>query len=149
MLQKKTMKPITVTTTISAPIAKVWEQWNKPEHIVHWAFASDDWEAPSAENDLRVGGAFKTVMAAKDKSGSFDFTGTYTNIVPNQLIEYDMTRAPHEQVSRHVKILFTETPEGVQLTETFDPENENTEEMQKNGWQSILDNFKKYVESNK
>ena len=74
------MNTITVQTTVKAPIEKVWECWNKPEHITGWAFASDDWETPSAENDLRVGGKFKTAMAAKDKSASFDFTGTYTQV---------------------------------------------------------------------
>src|SRR5688572_16725266 len=99
--------PITVQTRISAPIAKVWERWNKPEHISGWAFASEDWEAPAAENDLRAGGKFKTVMAAKDKSSSFDFTGTYTAVKENELIEYDMDDA------RHVKVEFQETPNGV------------------------------------
>lgn len=72
--------PISVETIVKAPIAKVWEYWNKPEHIVKWAFAADDWEAPAAENDIRTGGKFKTVMAAKDKSVSFDFAGIYTNV---------------------------------------------------------------------
>jgi uncharacterized protein YndB with AHSA1/START domain len=77
---------ITVQTVVKAPIAKVWECWNKPEHITDWAFASDDWEAPAAENDLRIGGKFKTTMAAKDKSSSFDFTGTYTAVRENDLL---------------------------------------------------------------
>ena len=110
---------ITVKTVINAPITKVWECWNKPEHITGWAFASDDWEAPAAENDLREGGRFKTVMAAKDKSSSFDFTGTYTAVKDNELVEYDMDDG------RHVKVEFVETPEGVKVTEIFDPENEN------------------------
>lgn len=134
-------KAITVQTIIKAPMSKVWEYWNKPEHIKKWAFASDDWEAPAAENDLRTGGKFKTVMAAKDKSSSFDFGGVYTTVKEHKLIEYDMDDG------RHVKVEFTELPEGVKITETFDPENENSEEMQRSGWQAILDNFKKYVES--
>lgn len=133
--------PITVETTVKAPISKVWEYWNKPEHITKWAFASDDWEAPAAENDLRVGGAFKTVMAAKDKSTSFDFTGIYTAVEEYKRIEYDFG-------DRHTKITFTEVPEGVKVIETFDPENENSEELQRGGWQAILDNFKKHVENN-
>jgi uncharacterized protein YndB with AHSA1/START domain len=132
---------ITVRTSVNAPIEKVWECWNKPEHIKRWAFASDDWEAPAAENDVQVGGKFKTVMAAKDKSASFDFAGTYTAVKEHELIEYDMDDG------RHVKVVFEETPEGVRVTETFDPENENPEEVQRNGWQAILGNFKKYVES--
>src|SRR4051812_35796280 len=105
--------PITVQTTINAPIANVWEHWNKPESITGWAFASDDWEAPAAENDLQVGGKFKTTMAAKDKPASFDLTGTYTAVTEHALIEYDMDGAD----SRHVKIEFAETPEGTQITE--------------------------------
>ncbi len=171
------MNPITIQTVVKAPIAKVWECWNKPEHITGWAFASDDWEAPSAENDLRVGGKFKTRMQAKDPStgstgspqaGSgqaegFDFTGTYIVVRENELIEYDMDESlslkGEKGMKRHVKVEFSakggsafggkETPEGVQITTTFDPENENSEEMQRQGWQAILDNFKKYVENKK
>lgn len=132
---------ITVETIVKAPIAKVWEGWNNPERIVKWAFASNDWEAPKAENDLREGGKFTTTMAAKDKSESFDFAGVYTAVKEHELIEYDMDDG------RHVKVEFTELPEGVKVRETFDPEHENSEEVQKSGWQAILDNFKKYVES--
>lgn len=135
---------ITVETIVKAPVHKVWEYWNKPEHITHWAFASDDWEAPFAENDLRPGGRFKTTMAAKDKSASFDLTGTYTAIKEHELIEYDMDGDDH----RHVKVEFKEVPEGVKITVTFDPENENPIEMQRGGWQAISNNFKKYTESN-
>jgi uncharacterized protein YndB with AHSA1/START domain len=135
--------PITVEAVVNAPLAKVWDAWNKPEHITKWAFADDTWEAPSAENDIRTGGKFKTVMAARDKSAQFDFTGTYTNVVDNSLIEYDMDG----EDKRHVKIEFSETPEGTKIVETFDPEQENTEELQRAGWQGILNNFKKYVEA--
>ncbi len=132
---------ITIETIINAPIEKVWEFWTQPERIMNWAFASDDWEAPAAENDLRVGGKFSTTMAAKDKSASFDFNGVYTEVKEHALIEYDM------EDGRHVKIEFTKTPEGVQVIESFEAENENSEKMQRAGWQSILDNFKKLVES--
>ena len=132
---------ITVETTVKAPLSKVWEYWNKPEHIIHWAFASDDWEAPAAERDLRVGGNFKTTMAAKDKSASFDITGIYTVVKQNELIEYDMSDG------RHVKEEFIGDPEGVRILVTFDPENENPVEMQRDGWQAISNNFKKYVEA--
>jgi uncharacterized protein YndB with AHSA1/START domain len=135
------MHSITVRTNVKAPIDKAWEYWNKPERITHWAFASDDWEAPTAENDVRVGGKFKIAMAARDKSSAFDFTGTYTAIKENELIEYDLDDG------RHVKVEFVQSPDGVKITETFDPENENPEEAQRAGWQAILDNFKKYVES--
>jgi uncharacterized protein YndB with AHSA1/START domain len=89
---------ITVESIIRAPIEKVWKFWTKPDHIVHWTFASDDWEAPAAENDIRVGGKFKTVMAAKNKSTSFDFTGKYTNVIENELIEYDLDDGRHVKV---------------------------------------------------
>lgn len=134
-------KPITVQTIVNAPIEKVWEYWNGPKHIPGWAFASDDWEAPAAENDLRVGGKFKTVMAAKDGSSSFDFVGVYTAIKEHELIEYIMDDG------RKVKIEFVQTPDGVKVMEIFDPENENIDEVQRSGWQAILDNFKKYVEA--
>jgi len=133
---------ITVQSVVKAPIEKVSEFWTKPEHIVHWAFASDDWEAPAAENYLRVGGRFKTTMAAKDRTTSFDFTGVYTNVKEHELIEYDIDDG------RHVEVEFRELPEGVKITETFEPENENPEKMQRSGWQAILDNFKKYAEAN-
>ncbi len=136
------MNPITVQTLVNTRIEKVWQFWNEPQHITNWAFASDDWEAPAAQNDLRVGGRFSTIMAAKDKSASFDFNGVYTKVDNHELIEYTMDD------SRKVSIKFKTTPEGVQVTETFDPENENSEELQRGGWQAILNNFKKYVEAN-
>jgi uncharacterized protein YndB with AHSA1/START domain len=120
---------------------RVWECWNKPEHITGWAFASDDWEAPAAENDLRVGGRFKTTMAAKDKSSSFDFGGAYTDIKEHRLIEYDMDDG------RHVKVEFVQSSNGVEIKETFEPENTFPENVQRSGWQAILDNFKKYAEA--
>jgi uncharacterized protein YndB with AHSA1/START domain len=130
---------ITVETTVKAPIEKVWKYWNEPEHITKWAFASDDWEAPSAENDLRVGGKFKTVMAAKDKSTQFDMAGVYTAVEEKALIEYEFG-------DRKAKIVFEVVPEGVHIIESFDPEHLNSEERQRAGWQAILDNFKKHVE---
>lgn len=135
-------QPITVQSVVKAPVAKVWKFWTEPEHVMRWAFASDEWEAPAADNDLRVGGRFKTTMAAKDKSASFDFTGVYTGIKEHRLIEYNIDDG------RHVKVEFAESPEGVKITETFEPENENPENMQRSGWQAILDNFKKYAEAN-
>lgn len=154
MLQKKVLllllyinhmqqEPIVVQAIISAPIEKVWECWNTPDDITGWAFASNDWEAPRADNDLRPGGRFSTRMQAKDGSAGFDFSGTYTAVTEHERIEYDMDDR------RHVKTVFVEVPDGVEITTTFDPETENPIEMQKAGWQAILDNFKKYVESKK
>lgn len=140
--------PITIETIVNAPIEKVWEYWTKPEHIEKWAFASDDWEATDATNDLRTGGTFSTTMGAKDKSESFDFGGTYTNVVASQTIEYDMSVDENETKARHVRIDFSTTPEGTKIVQTFEPEQENSEDLQREGWQAILDNFKKHVESN-
>lgn len=132
---------ITIEAIINAPIEKVWKYWNAPEHITKWCHASDDWEAPSAENDVRVGGRFTTVMAVKDKSVSFDFGGEYTEVKEHALLSYIMDDG------RRVSVVFEQTPEGTKVVETFDPENENPEEMQRSGWQSILDSFKRYAES--
>ncbi len=131
---------ITVETLVDAPLEGVWACWTVPEHITKWSFASDDWEAPHAENDLREGGAFTTTMSAKDGSASFDFSGTYTSVIEHELIEYVV------EDGRAVSVRFTETPEGVRVVETFEPEQENPREMQQEGWQAILDNFKRYVE---
>lgn len=133
-------KPITVQTIVNAPIEKVWEYWSAPEHIVGWAFPSVDWEARDPENDLRAGGKFKTHMAAKDGSAGFDFAGAYTAVREHELIAYDLGDG------RHVKIEFTPLPEGVEISQTFDPENENPPEFQRSGWQAILVNFKEYAE---
>jgi len=134
---------ITVQTVVNAPIEKVWECWAKPEHINGWAFADPSWGAEAKENDLRIGGKFRITMFAKDKSASFDFAGTYDNVVENKLIEYTMNDGRRV---RRVRVEFEETPSGVQIIETFDPETENSEEKQRSGWQAILNNFKKYVE---
>lgn len=139
---------ITIQATVNAPIAKVWEYWNQPNHIKGWAFASETWEAPRAENDLRVGGKFMTRMQEKGTDNGFDFGGVYTNVIEYKTIEYDMSKELNDVNSRHVKIDFEETPSGVKVTQIFDPETENPIEMQRQGWQTILDNFKKYVENN-
>ncbi len=137
----ETPQKITVTATVNAPIAKVWEHWNNPESITQWAFASDDWHAPHAENDLRTGGNFKTVMAAKDGSFSFDFGGTYTNVQENKLIAYSIPDG------RTVTINFEDLDGTTKVTQTFDAETTHPVEMQQNGWQAILDNFKKFTEA--
>lgn len=133
---------ITVKNTIKASIDKVWEFWTLPEHITKWSFASPDWHTPYAENDLQVGGKFKSTMAAKDGSMSFDFGGEYTLVEQNKAIEYVLADG------RKVEINFNETPNGVEIIESFDPETVNPVEMQQGGWQAILDNFKSYAENN-
>lgn len=131
---------ITIEATVNAPITKVWQYWNEPAHIKQWAFAADTWHAPDATNDLRVGGKFSTTMAAKDGSASFDFYGTYTELIENELIAYEM------EDGRRVKITFSEQNGVTHVVETFDPENENPLEMQRDGWQAILNNFKAHAE---
>ena len=133
---------ITVTTVVNTSTETVWRCWNEPAHITKWAFASDDWHAPYAENDLKISGKFLTRMAAKDGSMSFDLVGTYTDVEEFAKIEYTM------KDGRKVKIVFEKMDGATKITETFDPENENPVEMQKAGWQAILENFKKHVESN-
>lgn len=133
---------ITIEAIVNAPVEKVWEYWSKPEHITQWAFASDDWHAPKAENDLKTGGTFSTTMAAKDGSFSFDFGGVYTKVEQYSQIEYTVGDG------RTVEISFTDLGNATRVVETFEAENMNSIEMQKGGWQAILDNFKKHVENN-
>ncbi len=137
--QQKTV--ITVKSNINAPVEKVWEYWTKPEHIIQWCYASDDWHTPRAENDLREGGKFSSRMEAKDGSMGFDFAGVYDRVKPNQYIEYTMDDG------RKVTIDFTATGNTTTVVESFEAENINSLELQKTGWQAILDNFKKYSES--
>jgi uncharacterized protein YndB with AHSA1/START domain len=133
---------ITVQTSVNAPVEKVWKLFSEPQHITKWAFASDDWHAPKADNDLRVNGKFSTTMAAKDGSYSFEFGGTYTKVEPNKYIEYVLSD------DRKVQITFSGEGSQTTVSETFDVENTNPADMQRAGWQAILDNFKKYVENN-
>ncbi len=136
------MQPkITVTTRVESTVTKVWDCWTLPEHITKWTFASDDWEAPYAENDFKVGGKFLTRMSAKDGSAGFDFCGVYSEVVEHEKISYVM------EDGRKVNIVFTDEGGATLVTESFDPETENSLEMQREGWQAILENFKKYVES--
>ena len=136
------MKPlITVESTVNASVKKVWEFWTTPKHIEQWNNASDDWHTPYAENDLRIGGKFLSRMAAKDGSFSFDFEGIYDNLKQNEAINYTMADG------RKAKISFVEEENATKITENFEAEDTNTTEIQQGGWQAILDNFKKYVET--
>lgn len=136
------MENITVKTTINAPIEKVWNYFTEPEFIKQWNNASPDWHTPEAYNDLTVGGKFSYTMAAKDGSFSFDFEGIYDDIQNNKLISYTIADG------RKVEVIFVTDGDQTEVTETFDPENQNPIEMQRAGWQAILDNFKKVVEDN-
>lgn len=135
------MEKITVSTTISAPVRKVWDLFTKPEHIVKWNNASDDWHTTRAENDLRVGGKFGSRMEAKDGSVGFDFGGVYESVEEHSSYSYVMSDG------RQVLVTFEEADGSTTVTETFDAETENPVEMQREGWQAILNNFKRYVEA--
>jgi uncharacterized protein YndB with AHSA1/START domain len=131
---------ISIEATIAAPIEKVWHAYTTPEDIKQWNTASEDWHTVAATVDLRVGGNFSSRMEAKDGSVGFDFAGTYTKIVEHRLIEYAFG-------DRHAQIEFADTPEGVKVRATFDAESQYPVEQQQQGWQSILNNFKKHVET--
>lgn len=131
---------ILIQATVAAPKTKVWDCYTEPRHITHWNFASDDWHCPSAENDLRIGGTYKARMAAKDGSAAFDFIGSYTALQPKNAFTYLL------EDGRNVTVSFQEEETATKVIVIFDPENQNPAELQRAGWQAILDNFKKYVE---
>ncbi len=134
------MEPITVQNTIEASIEIVWEYWTNPEHVKNWNFASNDWHCPRASNDFIVDGEFHYIMAAKDGSVEFDFCGTFTNIVLHQSIQIYL------EDGREVRLQFIREGAATKLIETFEPEEVNSLELQKQGWQAILNNFKSYTE---
>lgn len=131
---------ITISIEIKGGIEDIWNKFNLGEHMIHWNFAADDWHCPKAESDLKQGGKLLVVMAAKDGSFSFDIKAIYDEIIPNQKISYTM------EDGRAVETIFEQKGEVVQLVETFEAESENSIDMQRSGWQMILDNFKKYCE---
>ncbi|MZQ86741.1 polyketide cyclase [Paenibacillus sp. 5J-6] len=134
---------VTVETTVHAPVEQVWEFWTQPEHITQWSFASDDWHAPRAENDLKVGGTFVTRLEAKDGSFGFDLGGVYDEVRTHEFISYTMGDG------RKVEISFIRQDNDTKVIESFDAETANPVEMQKAGWQAFLDNFKTYSENAK
>jgi uncharacterized protein YndB with AHSA1/START domain len=129
---------ITVTIVVHATLAEVWRAYTTPDDIKVWNTASSDWHTTQAEVDLRVGGKFCSRMEAKDGSFGFDFAGEYTKLIPQQLIEYVFDE-------RNVSVNFTESSDGILVKVSFDPESIHPEEQQREGWQSILNNFAKYV----
>ena len=133
---------ITIEGVVNAPVEKVWKSWTEPVHIMQWCHASDDWHCPKSENDLREGGSFSSTMAAKDGSFSFDFGGVHDKVKINELIESTMGDG------RKMKVIFTPAGNETKVIETFEAENENSLELQRGGWQAILNNFKKHTESN-
>jgi uncharacterized protein YndB with AHSA1/START domain len=140
-MEAKEKNAITVQATIDSPIDNVWFIWNNPGDIVNWYFASPDWHTPRATNNLVEGGGFNFRMEAKDGSMGFDFEGIYKRVIDQKLIEYFLAD------DRNVNIEFTAVGNKTQVVETFDAEDINPPEIQRYGWQSILDNFKKYVEN--
>lgn len=136
-----TSEKITIQTTVQAPVEKVWAYWTEPNHITKWNAASDDWHTPFAENDLRIGGKFLSRMEAKDGSFGFDFGGTYDEVKANEVIAYSM------EDGRTVIITFKANGDKTEIVETFDADSENPVDMQRQGWQAILDRFKSYVEN--
>ncbi|HEX7633839.1 MAG TPA: SRPBCC family protein [Noviherbaspirillum sp.] len=131
---------ISVETTVAAPIEQVWRAYTTPEHIKQWNAASDDWHTTAATVDLRVGGAFSSRMEAKDGSMGFDFAGTYTKIVEHELIEYSFG-------DRTAQVEFADSPNDIKVRVTFDSEPTHSVEQQQQGWQAILDNFARHVET--
>ncbi len=132
---------ITISALVNKPVADVWNTWTDPNHIMQWNAASDDWHCPKATNDLRTGGKFSSTMAARDGSFSFDFEGVYDDVQPHQRIAYTMADG------RTCEILFTAENGGTRVVEAFDAESQNPVEMQRGGWQAILDRFKAYAEA--
>lgn len=133
---------ITVEAIVNVPVDKAWQFWTIPEHIIQWNNASDDWHTPKAENDLREGATFCYTMAAKDGSFSFDFAGTYNRIAEYELITYTIGDG------RKVQVHFKAEGDSTTITEIFEAENIHSPELQKQGWQAILNNFKRYAETN-
>jgi uncharacterized protein YndB with AHSA1/START domain len=140
-MNTKEKTSITINTIINAPVEKVWEYFSKPEHITKWNFASNDWHSPKAENDLRAGGKFTLRMEARDGSFGFDYSGVYDTINLHDFISYTLDDG------RKVEIKFEEQESVTTIVETFEAEETHSHEMQKEGWQAILNNFKKYVEA--
>ncbi|GFP76591.1 SRPBCC family protein [Clostridium fungisolvens] len=137
----KNNKTINIMTTVNASVEKVWKCWTEPEHIKKWNSASEDWHTTFAENDLKVGGKFLSRMEAKDGSFGFDFGGVYDEVRLHEVLAYTLGD------ERKVQITFMDHGDNTEINETFEAEDTNSVEMQKSGWQSILDNFKRYTES--
>ena len=140
-METQTKTTITVSVTVNAPVEKAWKHFTSPQSITQWNNASDDWYCPRAENDLRPGGKFSSRMEAKDGSVGFDFWGIYDAVVVNKFISYTMGDG------RKAEVNFTKEGTAVKVTTNFEAETENSIELQRGGWQAILDNFKKYTES--
>ena len=139
-MEEQKRDSITVETTVAVSPELAWAYWTEPRHITQWNQASDDWHTPSAEQDLRVGGRFSSRMESRDGKFGFDFGGIYDAVEPYRLIAYTIDDG------RKVSVLFDTVRSGTQITETFEAEAENSVDLQRTGWQAILDSYKRYVE---
>ncbi|HWR32096.1 MAG TPA: SRPBCC domain-containing protein [Chitinophagaceae bacterium] len=133
---------ISISLSVNAPVSKVWEYWTSPKHITEWNHASDDWHCPKSENDLQPGGKFSSTMAAKDGSFSFNFCGTHNEVEIQNIITSTLGDG------RKMKVKFEENDGQTSVSESFEAETINSLELQRNGWQAILNNFKKHTETN-
>ena len=135
-----TLEKIIVEVTVEASVEKVWDAYTNPSHIINWNFADPSWHCPHATNDLQIGGKYVARMEAKDGSFGFDFEAVYTEILPLAGFTYEFG-------GRVAKVVFEQNNDSTSVKITFDPETENPVELQKAGWQTILNNFKKYTET--
>lgn len=141
-METKNRTKVTIETTVKASPEKVWEYWNEPKHITKWNSASPEWHTPRATNDLRVNGRIVSRMEAKDGSAGFDFGGTYTKVEEPHHLAFTMDD------DRKVEVHFQQKGDQIHIKETFEAEEQNPVDFQKQGWQAILDNFKSYIENN-
>ncbi len=132
---------ITVQATVKAVTTKVWDYYNNPKHIIHWNFADPSWHCPSSENDMKIGGTYKARMEAKDGNFGFDFEAIYRDIQEGKEFSYEFG-------GRTARVQFVDNGIDTEVVVTFNPENENPIEIQRGGWQAILNNFKNYTENN-
>ncbi len=137
-----TAKVLTIDTIVKSSIENVWNAYTEPQHIVNWNFASSDWHCPKAENDMKIGGKYSARMEAKDGSFGFDFVAVYDEIIPFEKIVYTI------EDGRKVITVFENLNDAIKITTVFEAENQNPIDMQKAGWQAILNNFKNYTERN-
>jgi uncharacterized protein YndB with AHSA1/START domain len=138
--EKMAHQKVQIEATVAAALPKVWQYYTNPQHITQWNFAVPEWHCPRATNDLRVGGKYNARMEAKDGSFGFDFEAVYDEVAEQKKLVYTLGDG------RKVITNFEPAGTSTKVTTVFDAENQNPIEMQKNGWQAILNNFKKYTE---
>lgn len=132
---------ININARIRTPIATSWERWTNPDHITQWNFATPAWHCPRATNELQPGGRYYARMEARDGSVGFDFEGVYDVVTDYQHLRYTLANG------RQVDTRFAEADGATIISLSVDAESENPIDMQREGWQAILDNFKSYAEN--